>query len=522
MTPKQYDTVIYNGHIETFDDNLNTAQMVAITNGRFSYVGDHSEELIKNAINSINIKGKTVLPGFIDLHTHLWTEADIIDIDLTEISTYKETLDKVEIAVKSKKPGEWVFFSGWDESFWLDKKEFPTLKDLDRISQDNPLYMKREDGHLVVVNSLALKQLPVSLEHKGVMKDDEGHPTGVLKDVWLNLTPYFQDLISESIKASCKIAASVGITAVVDNLTIVPEGQQNILKEYFELDMNDEIPIRVFLNPTRDLMEDHVKKGVHRNQGKNKIRYSGYKGFFDGALGSHTAMLSFEYADMGGKGDKFLDEAELASQVKFAEENECTLCIHAIGDQAIEKLLDCFEEGLTNAGNAFTKQKHRIEHAEMITDSQIVRANKLRIILSMQPNFLKWQYPGELYEQRLGRDRIYSLNRFNKILQLRANLSFGSDNMPLSPLYGIHQSVNFPSKDTQISVEEAIKAYTISNAVALSVEHELGNIMKGKYADLIILEESPFTINSSEIKGLKIEQTYVEGLCVYDGTSNPM
>ncbi|MHA1976753.1 MAG: amidohydrolase [Candidatus Hodarchaeales archaeon] len=409
--------------------------------------------------------------------------------------------------------------AGWDESFWTDKKEFPTLKDLDRISEDNPIYMKREDGHLVVVNSLALEKLPISMTHGGVMKDDNGHPTGVLKDVWLDLTPYFQDLISESIKASCKIAASVGITAVVDNLTIMPEGQKNILKNYFELEENNELPVRVFLNPTRDLMKEYTKQGVIRNHGGNNLRYSGYKGFFDGALGSHTAMLSFDYVDAGGRGDKFLDEAELVSQIIFAEENDCTLCIHAIGDLAIEKLLDCFEEGIKKTGKGFTKLKHRIEHAEMITDHQIERTKELGIILSMQPNFLKWQYPGELYEQRLGRSNINSLNRFYKILQLGAKLSFGSDNMPLSPLFGIHQAVNFPSKEIKISVEEAFKAYTINNAVALSVENELGNIKKGKYADFIILDNSPFTTDSTMIKDIRVSRTYVGGEIVFDKNS---
>jgi predicted amidohydrolase YtcJ len=520
MTLEQPDIVIFNGNIVTFDDKNATAQMIAITDGKFSYVGKHDEELIKKSTRIINIEGKTILPGFIDLHTHLWTEGNIIDVDLSNIKSRKDTLHKVETTARSKKPDEWIFFSGWDESFWTDKKEFPTLKELDRISSKNPIYMKREDGHLVVVNSLALKLLKIPLEHKGVMKDKNGKLTGVLKDVWLDLTPYYQNLIPRSIKTSCDIAASVGITAVVDNLTIMPEGQKNILKEYFELDRNNELPIRIFLNPTRDLMKEYVQKGVKRNQGTDKLRYSGYKGFFDGAIGSHTAMLSFKYVDIGGMGDKFLDEAELVSQIDFAEENECTLCIHAIGDQAIEKLLDCFEEGMKRAGNESTRFKHRIEHAEMISDSQIAKAKKLGIILSMQPNFLKWQYPGELYEQRLGGDKIFTLNRFNSIINSKAHLSFGSDNMPLSPIYGIHQAVTFPSKDIRISVKEAIKAYTVNNAISLSVEHELGNIMKGKFADFIILDKSPFNITSEDIKELNVIRTYVQGLCVYDKELN--
>ncbi len=516
MIPMQHDTAFYNGKIITLNESNDIVDMVTITNGRFSYIGRYNQELINNSNKSVDLKGKTLLPGFIDLHTHLWTESSVIDIDLTGVPTYKETISKVKNSISTKDPGEWIFFAGWDESFWTDKKEFPTLSELDAISKINPLYMKREDGHLVVVNSLALKQLPISLSHKGVMKDKNGKPTGVLKDVWLDLTSYYQNLIPKSIKESCKIATSVGITAVVDNLTIMPEGQKNILREYFELDNNKDLQIRVFLNPTRSLMKNYVDQGIRRNQGGNLLLYSGYKGFFDGAIGSHTALTSFDYIDIGGRGDIFLDEAELISQVEYAEKNECTLCIHAIGDQAIERLLDCFEDGIRKAGNNQTTRKHRIEHAEMITDNQILRAKKLGIILSMQPNFLKWQYPGELYEQRFGRDRIYTLNRFNQIIKLGAHLSFGSDNMPLSPLYGIHEAVNFPSEEIKISIEEALKAYSINNAIALSVDDWLGNIKENKIADFIILNKSPFDVDSSEIRNLKVIQTYVNGKCVYD------
>ena len=417
--------------------------------------------------------------------------------------------------MSSKSPDEWVFVSEWDESVWEDKKEFLTLEDLDSISPVNPAYAKREDGHLIVVNTLALKKLPIDFSHPGVEKDDDGNPTGILKDVWLDLTPYYKHLIPDSIKASCNIAASQGITSVVDNLTIVPEGQKNILESYHQLDESGELPIRIFLNPTRELIKEYVEQGINRNSGSDKLKYSGYKGFFDGALGAQTALLSFNYLDAEGKGVIFLDEDELISQVIFAEKHDCTLCIHAIGDQAIDRLLNCFEEGISRAGKTTTTNLHRIEHAEMITDKQVSRAFKLGIVLSMQPNFLKWQYPGELYEQRLGKDKYLTLNRFKSILNLGAHLSFGSDNMPLSPLFGIHQAVNFPSDVIRLSVEEAIMAYTYNNAISLSMGNNIGNISEGNFADFLILDKSPFQIKPSSIDQLVIQETYVGGKSVY-------
>lgn len=515
MSDTRYELVIYNAQIYTIDEKKSNAEMVGISNGYFKYIGEYNEKIARNAEISIDLKGKTVLPGFIDLHTHLWAEASEIEFDLSGIPTYYGTLKGLETHIKSKNKGEWIFASGWDESIWTDRKEFLNLDDLDVISSDNPLYVRREDGHLVVVNSIALNLLPIDFTNNGVIKDDEGKPTGVLKDVWLDLTPYYKHLIPTNIKASCNIALSHGITSVVDNLTIMPEGQKHILQSYFKLDLEDKIPIRIFLNPTRNLMQEFTKLGLQRNWGSTKVKLSGFKGFFDGAIGSETALINARYLDEGGSGDIFLDESELVKQVKFAEENDHTMCIHAIGDQAIERLLDCYEKGIIDAGNKKTKNNHRIEHAEMITPEQVLRAKEIGVLLSMQPNFLKWEYPSELYEQRLGKENFLLLNRFNMILKLGAHLSFGSDNMPLNPLFGIHHAVNFPEKDIQIGLFEALRAYTLSNAEALMSESIIGSITEGKYADFIIVDESPFK-NDQIIDQLVIEETYVGGKRVYN------
>ena len=517
---KQYDLVLYNGKIHTFDPNTNQVEMIAIYKEEFSYVGDYVEEIKDRSISKINLNGKAVIPGFIDLHTHLWAEADIISTDLTGIRTYSETIEKLESIVQTRKPGEWVFASGWDESIWEDQKEFLRLDDLDRISPNNPLYVRREDGHLISTNSKALKLLPIDMNDVGVEKDEKGSPTGVLKDVWLNLVPFYEHLISDNIIKSCEIAAAKGITSVVDNMTIMPEGQKIIIQKYVKLDLENKLPVRVFLNPTRDLMKNFVNIGYLRNFGSTKLRISGFKGFFDGAIGSHTALLSDRYIDSEGYGQIFLDETELTSQISYAEKNGCTMCIHAIGDAAIEKLLNCYEKGIKDAGTDFSENKHRIEHAEMITDTQAKRAKKLGIILSMQPNFLKWEYPGELYEQRLGKDRYQTLNRFNSLNQIGVQICFGSDNMPLSPLFGIHQAVNFPLEEVRITPQEAIQAYTTQNSIALSMEHDIGSICIGKKADFLILSESPLESEFSIIEDILVEKTYVGGNCIYSRDSD--
>ncbi|MFW9780111.1 MAG: amidohydrolase [Candidatus Heimdallarchaeota archaeon] len=519
MIPKSFDQVHYNAHIITMDSENESAEMIGITQNKFTYVGPNKTNYIDRAEKVRDLGGKTIIPGMIDLHTHLWKEAEVISVDLGQEQTYSGTIDRLAQEVRAAQPGEWIFASKWDESRWPDRKEFLSRQDLDEISPNNPVYTYREDGHLVVCNSLALKQLSIPPDHAGVERDISGNPTGVLKDVWLDLIPYYKDKLPHSIEKSVHIAASKGITAVVDNLTIRPSGQQYIIQTYLQLDLLGKIPIRIFLNPTRELIREFTRLGIPQNWGSHMVRFSGFKGFFDGALGAQTALLKSPYIGIDHLGDKFLEEEELIEQIVHAEKHEFTLCVHAIGDQAIELLLECYEKGITAAGYNHSNRRHRIEHAEMVSDEHIRRAKTLGILLSMQPNFLKWEYPGELYEQRLGKERYMTLNRFAAILRHGHMLNFGSDNMPLSPFYGIRQATSFPSPEVKISVLEALNAYTIANAKALFMEDQLGSITVGKRADFVTLSQDPTNIDSKRLTDDLVVTTVVGGKEIYQGDS---
>lgn len=515
MSIKSYDLIYYNANVITLDPNNEKAEMIGIIGDKFSFVGKFDAKLVNNAKNAIDINGKTIVPGFIDLHTHLYKESHLIHIDLGSFKTYKDAIKRLEKEVKSKEKKEWIFANNWDESKWEDEKVFLKKGDLDAISPDNPVYASREDGHLVSVNSRALELLPLEESHLGIVRDSNGVPTGILKDVWLDLSPYYKKLIPKSIEKSTQIAASKGITSAVDNLSIMPEGQKNTMNAYFNVDLANKLSVRVFLNPTRELMNEFVRLGIPQNWGSSKLRFSAFKGFFDGSIAAYTALLDFPYHETKEYGDIFLNEEELVNQITTAEQNDYTICIHAIGKQAIERLLNCYEKGIKNAGNSTSTRHHRIEHAEMVDDTSIEKAKELGILLSMQPNFLKWEYPGELYENRLGKEHYQKLNHFAVILEHGMKLNFGSDNMPLSPLFGIKMACSFPSSDIKIPLEEALKSYTINNAEALFMQSELGSISEGKYADFVILSKSIYEIPISEISDDLIEKTIVGGNQVY-------
>ncbi|MHA1214440.1 MAG: amidohydrolase [Candidatus Hodarchaeales archaeon] len=516
MVSETYDWTLFGDNIYTMEIKPSKVDMLVVKNDRIVYTGEFKEKYLKNTTVSTDLGERALIPGFIDLHTHLWKESSVFSIDLGATGSYQEAINMIKQAISEKREGEWLFATNWDESKWDDQKRFFSKEDLNKVGPKNPIYAIREDGHLVVVNDLAMAEIKLPKDHAGVEKDDNGEPTGVLKDVWLDTLQFYENQIPNSILKAIDFAASKGVTSVVDNLTIIPDSQEKIIKSYFRLNLEGKLTLRIFLNPTRMLIQEFYKLGLVQNCGSSFVRFSGFKGFYDGALGSQTALLSVEYNDVKTKGEKFVNEEELISQICFAEKNGMTLCIHAIGDQAIEELLDCFEKGIKKAGNITSLRRHRIEHAEYITDKQIRRANDLGIILSMQPNFLKWEYPGGLYEQRLGKDRFMDLNRFSRILDMGAHLSFGSDNMPLDPMMGIRHAVTFPSSEIRISLMDAFKAYTINNAHALFMEDLLGSLKLGKYADFVILSRDPFQVDAKYLNSDIIEKTVVAGRTIYD------
>ncbi|MFX0092963.1 MAG: amidohydrolase [Candidatus Hodarchaeota archaeon] len=509
------DRILHNAKVITINSEQEFAEMIAIKNGLITYVGKEDSRLLDRCSDCWDLEGRAVVPGFIDLHTHLWAEADKIFFDLGSATKLSQALNLLTHEVSSRPAGEWIFAKNWDESNWTDEQRFLNRKDLDAISEDHCIYASREDGHLVAVNSAAFAALNIPPSHTGLDKDAAGNPTGILKDVWVDVTPYFKDRLPDNILAGCKIALSKGITSVVDNLKITAEGQSDIIRAYMALDRQNKVPIRIFLNFRYSFIQNFAQLGILNHWGSSKLHVSGFKGFYDGAIGAQTALLMEKYVDHETKGDRFADPKELVKEIELAEKNNYTVCIHAIGDQAIEELLDCYETALKNVGKQKTENRHRIEHAEMISADQIKRATRLGIWLSMQPNFLKWQQPDGLYEKRLGKTRFLHLNPFRLILNIGGFLAFGSDNMPLGPLYGIGQAATFPSEEVQISVEEAIHCYSLNPAKALFMDHKIGSIETNKSADLVILSRSPLDVKPESMYKIDVEFTLVDGLTVY-------
>jgi len=449
----------------------------------------------------------TVLPGFIDGHTHM------IDmgwrgnwIDLSNVKKLEDLLFLLTEVAKNTKPGEWILGHSWDESQWIDEKRFPSLRELDSISDQNPIYLRRVDGHIAIANTLALQLLKIPENTPIIEKDKEGRITGVIKERALEiaekrLKAYFMN-IEKAIDFAFKKAIEKGITSVTEYLTptqlalmtnyIAKKPRLYRIAAYVWIDYLDQIT-------------DFNMKIMHRT---SYIKFNGVKLMVDGSIGARTAALREPYKDdPSNKGILFFDENELNEIVRKADKLGYQLSIHAIGDRAIDVAISALRES-----RSIDKLRHRIEHFEMVKDEHVDHVKKLKIPVSMQPNFVaNWQHPGGLYEKRLGWERAKRMNPFKTLFDSGIIVGFGSDCMPLDPLYGIYGALTHPIEDERLTLEEAIRAYTLNSAYLEGNERFKGSLERGKIADIIILDRNLKNIVPKELINTAIKYTIIGG-----------
>jgi len=249
--------------------------------------------------------------------------------------------------------------------------------------------------------------------------------------------------------------------------------------------------------------------------GSDWLRIGGLKIFCDGALGARTAALSEPFADDPGNKGMFVHERKsLDEMVSRANEHDVQLVIHAIGDVGIDTTISALESAL--ASSPKRDHRHRIEHLELPTHQHIKQMSKLKIVASMQPNFVgEWGGINGMYADRLGKERAMTNNPFNEILKAGVRLAFGSDCMPFSPVYGIYSAVTAPFETQRISAEQSVAAYTRDAAFAGFDERIKGTLEEGKLADFIVMSSSPFG-SPAELNSMRILKTIVGGDVVYE------
>lgn len=508
------DLILLKGKVLTMGKKQPEAQALAIKGGRILAVGANEDIKALKAARTklIDLRGKTVVPGFVDSHTHLARHGlDLLRLDLTEAKSLKHLTEAVKKKTKAQAQGTWIIGHGWDESRWPEPR-LPSRDDLDAVAPHHPVLLRRVDGHLCVVNTLAMGSLGVPLNAAGVQVDDTGKRTGVLtetaaEDAYGSL-PFDLEEAMTGFAEAAEEAFRLGVTSV--HQTSDPTDIR-----IWRTAQRRKVPApRVYLKVLPALLEPAATLGLTAGLGDDEVRYGGVKVYTDGSLGAHTAAIGKPYADLPTtQGQMLEDPANLAALVERAHVAGFQVALHCIGDRAITACLDAIEAAVKK--HPRKDHRHRLEHFEFATDEHVQRAQRLGCIASVQPNFIgQWGQPGQMYEARLGKDDARMLNRFRVMADLGLRLAFGSDNMPMGPLYGIHWAVNAPNKEQRLEPDEALRAYTLDAAYASFEEGTKGSIEVGKVADLAILSGDP-RAKPKEIQKLRVDMTLLGGEVVY-------
>jgi len=508
--PRAADLVLTNleGHTLTAPDE--TFEAVAVRDGAIVRLGRAWElgHLTGVATDVIDLDGRVLLPGFIDAHTHLTMLGQyLVHADLREADGPADCVAQLEATAGERSGDDWVLGFGYDESDWAESR-YLEREDLDAVSSDRPVAAFREDMHVAAANSVALDQHVAAMPEADVRRED-GQPTGVLVEeavdvIYRAIEPDRHET-TELVRAAQAEANRRGITMIHDMVR-----QSEAPGVYRMLERTGELTLRVRLNYWSDHLQALRETGLATNDGSGMVQVGAIKSYTDGSIGGRTAKLHEPYADAAGTGQWVVPPAELQALVRQAHDAGFQFAAHAIGDAAVDAVLAAYAHTAAPAA-----VRHRVEHAELMSDAAIDRLGDLGVVASVQPNFLKWARGEGLYEQRLGRDRGRRMNRYRDLLEADIPLAFGSDGMPLHPLFGVHQAVNHPVAAQELSVTEAIRAYTSGGAYAGFDEDRLGTIEPGKRADFVALESSPWA-KAAAIDELGVALTIVNGEIVYD------
>ena len=534
------DLIIINADIRTADPKRMTAQAIAIKDGKFFAIGSSLEiEKLKDKDTKVlDVEGKTILPGFIDSHTHLSSGAKIVTgIDLTGIANKSVWLEMIAERVKTMEPGEWLLGGRWDYTF--ENKGLPTRWELDNVAPNNPVALSDIDGHSMWVNSLAIEKANINANSEvpmggQILLDQSGLPNGILLEGAMELIWDAPTYIRDSNRARDKIqlvidyANSLGITSVHDMSSRIE------LDKYKDLAVNKELYLRVFWGEhskfsqeddstnNSDLIKQLINQyKIHNNQQGPLIEYGFTKYVIDGVLSTHTAALIDPYSDRPEVvGEPFYIQTEINRLVKRANSLGMPVAIHAIGDRGVKMALNAFEY----SGN--TSLANRVEHIEIIDPKDVERFKKLKVTASMQPNHGTGVI-GKYITPRVGLEREKFAYIWNGFLKAEVRLALSSDfaTSPFSPLIQLADAVfrESPSglydgpwyPEQALSFDDALYAYTQVGADLAGWGDQIGSISLGKYADFVILDQTLLKPVGQELKSARVSKTFFAGQLIF-------
>jgi predicted amidohydrolase YtcJ len=533
--PAHADTIIDRANGYTLDaaGQLQRFTSLAFDDlGRIVAVG--SEQQTAAALpraEHIDVQGKTLLPGLIDAHGHVFELGEIASgVELYSPSSLNGAVKAVSDFARSHPKNAWIIGFGWNQEIWKLGR-FPTAAELDVVVKDRPVLLHRVDGHAIWVNTKALEMAGVTRETADpaggkIERDTSGKPTGVLVDAAMELVNKVVPLPTPAeARAKLDVAlaqlSKVGLTSVHDaGIKVV---QDDIYRDYAD---HGKLTTRVYamIGDTTSDFDELSKDGPLKSYANDVYALAAVKLYSDGALGSRGAALLAPYSDMPStKGLLFYPDAEMRAKMSKAMKAGYQVNIHAIGDAGNHQILDAYAQLIPQYKNV--ELRHRIEHAQVVAPEDIPRFKQLGIIPSMQPTHATSDQ--NMAEQRVGHERIKGAYAWRTFLDQGSKIACGSD-FPIespNPFEGLHAAVtrqnnaNVPVggwyKNQAMTLTEAFRCFTLDAAYAAHQEKVVGSLETGKWADFIVIDRDIFKISPEQLGKTQVLQTWMGGKRVY-------
>ncbi|MFM9862048.1 MAG: amidohydrolase [Micropepsaceae bacterium] len=529
------DTIFLGATVRTMNLSQPVAEAIAVKNGRIVAVGKRSDiaALKGTGTEVIDANGATILPGFIDPHVHIVMAAALsafTDVRALVCETMDEVTAKLKAAVAAAAPGAWIMAKGFDPSITKGNANV-TRRELDAIAPANPVFMLNASGHLAYVNTKALDLagLTEATPDPGAggkyFKDANGKLTGVVAGgsaypPFIKLMPRAtpEGLLAAT-TAELSKAAKVGCTMLVDAGLGAFAGTDElaILKAIVG---QGKSPVRLAAMMTSARIDEWLKMpGIAPGAGDDWFRLLGFKFWSDGSNQGNTGYQRERYLNVDSKGVLSFPAEVLAAGVKRAHDAGWQVAIHANGDAAIDVTLDAYEQALK--ANPRNDHRHRIEHCSIAWDEHYAKM----AALGLTPSFLigHVHYWGKAFRDRIiGPERAARLGAGASAMKAGVRFSLHSDYdvTEIGPLRCIENAVTRIMRDggevlapeQRIPIDQALRAMTIDAAYQARMDHAIGTLEVGKYADLVVLEEDPLKIDPTRLSQINIRETWVEGV----------
>lgn len=534
------DLIVTGKIIHTVAEDPATAQFIAIRSGKIVAIGDESAiaPFRGSGTPRADYPNGAIFPGLIDAHGHMagLGSFGLGMLDFSAAKSFDDVLSAVVEKAKGARKGEWIIGGRWDHESWPGK-QLPTHDRLSALTPDNPVWLRRVDGHAGLANALAMKIASVSNDSQNppggeIIRDAQGRPTGVFLDNAMDPLSVRSGGTGKShadlILKAQEMCLAAGLTSVHD-AGITPAE----FESYRELERSGKLKLRVYAM----IAGQHAESWYEKNKPYIGPRFSmrSCKLYMDGAMGSRGAWLLDPYEDRptasDGRPYRGLNVMSPEIVRKIAADGVrrgYQVCTHAIGDQANREVLDAYEAAFATVRFHIQKRmdpRFRIEHAQLLNEQDIPRFAALGVIASMQPTHctsdMRW------VESRVGPVRTKGAYAWAALLNSQAILAFGSD-FPVeshNPLLGIHAAITRQAIDgtpsggwrpeQKLTAAQTLRAFTLDAAYAAFQDEEIGSLQVGKSADLVVFDRDWTTCPPGEIPLAKVLATMIAGEIVY-------